>query len=163
MSRPSLDAIETPTLPHVPDRHLRELIGYSMKRAYYTLQSDAARVLEGLGLRISTYSALSIICDTPDLRQSQLAEALSMERSNTVVLVDTLEKAKLIARLRVPTDRRSYALRPTPAGEALCARATAALHAHEDRLLGGLAPEERAELMRLLRKIDGSGGETDDR
>ncbi|WP_217898975.1 MarR family winged helix-turn-helix transcriptional regulator [Oceanicola sp. 22II-s10i] len=141
----------------VPDRALRRLTGYSLKRAYNRLQTDAARVLDGFGLRITTYSALSVICATPDLRQSQLAEALSMERSNTVVIVDTLEQADLIERRRVPHDRRSYALRATKAGRRLFTDATAALERHEDEMLGALDAGEREELMRLLHKIDETG------
>ncbi len=146
----------------IPDRRLRQLFGYSLKRAYHRLQSDAIRVLDGMGLRITTFSALAVICDTPDLRQSQLAAALSMERSNTVVIVDALEQAGLIERRRVPTDRRSYALRATPAGRRLCERATEALHAHEDEMMTELDAAERAELMRLLRKVEGHGGGGDE-
>ncbi|MGH1424528.1 MAG: MarR family winged helix-turn-helix transcriptional regulator [Pseudooceanicola sp.] len=152
--RTQLGGRETPE--NLPDRRLRGLAGYSLKRAYHRLQSDAARVLDGLGLRITTYSALSVICDTPGLRQSQLADALSMERSNTVVLVDTLEQAELIERRRVPQDRRSYALTATAAGRRLCDAATDALHRHEDRLLSDFDAAEHDTLMRLLRKIDGS-------
>lgn len=144
-----------PEVPgHALDRRLRTLTGYSLKKAYFKLQSDAVRVLDELGLRITTYSALTIICDTPDLRQSQLAEALSMERSNTVVVVDALEQADLIERRRVPHDRRSYALRATKAGRHLCAVATEALHKHETDMLTMLDAAERQELMRLLHKID---------
>lgn len=138
------------------DQRLRGFVGYSLKRAYHLIQSDAMRVLEPLGLRISTYSALTVICDNPDLRQSQLAEILSIERSNTVVIIDALEQQGLIARHRVPTDRRSYALRATPAGRRLNGAATHVLEAHEDRLLTTLSDEERRTMIALLRRIDGS-------
>ncbi|MDF1855210.1 MarR family transcriptional regulator [Pseudooceanicola sp.] len=144
-----------PTRLGAPDRRLRQLTSYSLKRAYHRLQSDAARVLEDLGLRITTYSALAIVCDMPDLRQSQLAEALSMERSNTVVIVDALEQADLIERRRVEHDRRAYALRATAAGRRLCDQATEALHRHEAEMLAPLNDKERGDLMDLLRKLDG--------
>ena len=135
------------------DRGLRGLVGYNMKRAVHILQADAARVLDEFGLRITTFSALSVICDTPDVTQSQLAAALNMERSNTVVIIDTLEQADLIGRHRVPTDRRSYALRATLAGIKRREAASVALYAHEDRLLADLTPQERAQLIALLRRI----------
>ncbi|QPM91020.1 MarR family winged helix-turn-helix transcriptional regulator [Pseudooceanicola algae] len=144
------------------DQRLRGLVGYSLKRAYYRFQSDAARVLEGFGLRISTYSALVVICDNTDLRQSQLAQILSVERSNTVVVVDALEQAGLIARHRVPKDRRSYALRPTRAGRQLCDRASAALDQHEDRILTDIDPAERAELLRLLQRMEAAAVSRED-
>ncbi|MGR3321862.1 MAG: MarR family winged helix-turn-helix transcriptional regulator [Pseudooceanicola sp.] len=155
-------ARQIPTGPRAPDRRLRGLVGYSMKRAYHMLQADAARVLDDLGLRITTFSALAVVCDNPDLRQSQLAEALSMERSNTVVIVDALEQADLIERRRVPSDRRSYALRVTPAGRKLCEEATIRLHAHEAEMLAGLDAGERETFIALLRKIDGFEAERND-
>ncbi len=152
---PRARAVIADISPGPLDRGLKRLVGYSMKRAYHAIQADAARVLEGLGLRITTYSALRIVCDTPNLRQSQLAEALSMERSNTVVIVDALEQADLMERHRVESDRRSYALRATDKGKRVCAEATEALFAHEDEVLSVLDDAERDTLMQLLRKLEG--------
>ncbi|MDX5384850.1 MAG: MarR family winged helix-turn-helix transcriptional regulator [Rhodobacterales bacterium] len=139
------------------DRALRDLVGYTMKRATNLMQADAARVLEPLGLRITTFSALSVICDNPDVTQSQLAASLNMERSNTVLIIDALEEAGLIGRHRVLTDRRSFALRATLAGTRRRRAAVAALEAHEDVMLAELGAEERATLVALLRRIDRSG------
>lgn len=136
------------------DRSLRQLVGYTMKRATHLMQADAARVLEPLGLRITTFSALSVICDTPDVTQSQLAASLNMERSNTVLIIDALEEAGLIGRHRVLSDRRSFALRATLAGTRRRRAAVAALEAHEDVMLADLSAEERATLVALLRRID---------
>ncbi|MDX1782225.1 MAG: MarR family transcriptional regulator [Thalassovita sp.] len=135
------------------DTALRGFLGYRMKRATNILQADAARVLDEFGLRVTTYSALAVICDHPDVTQSQIAAALNMERSNTVLIIDALEEAGLIGRHRVPTDRRSYALRATLEGMKVRDAATAALGEHEDSLLHDLSREERATLMALLGRI----------
>ena len=113
---PDVKPAEATTAQFGLDRALRDLVGYTMKRATNIIMADAARVLEPLGLRITTFSALSVICDTPDVTQSQLAASLNMERSNTVLIIDALEEAGLIGRHRVLTDRRSFALRATLAG-----------------------------------------------
>ena len=155
MTRKPATAPELPATSTVGlDRSLRQLVGYTMKRATNVMMSDAARVLEPLGLRITTFSALSVICDTPDVTQSQLAASLNMERSNTVLIIDALEEAGLIGRHRVLTDRRSFALRATLAGTRRRRAAVAALEAHEDAMLAGLSAEERATLVALLRRID---------
>lgn len=135
------------------DTSLRGLVGYSMKRATNMLQADASRVLDEYGLRITTFSALAVICDHPDVTQSQIAAALNMERSNTVLIIDALEQAGLIGRHRVPTDRRSYALRATLEGMKTRDAALKALAAHEDDMLRNLDQEERATLMALMGKI----------
>lgn len=144
--------------PRTADRRLRQLTGYALRRAYHRLRDHATRVLAEHGLRPRTYSALAVICDMPNLRQSQLAEVLGMERSNTVVLIDALEAAGLIERRRVPEDLRSYALRATVQGRRTCEAATEALEMQEDRLLSGLSAAEREELMRLLHIIDDAAG-----
>lgn len=136
------------------DRHLRGYAGYNVKRASNIMQSNAAKALDTYGLRITTFSALCVIVDNPDVTQSQLAAALNMERSNTVLIIDALEEANLIGRFRVPTDRRSYALRATLAGIKRRDAAARALTAAEEERLAGLNLEERAQLMELLRRID---------
>lgn len=136
------------------DRALRQLVGYTMKRATNLMQADATRALEPLGLRLTTFSALSVICDTPDVTQSQLAASLNMERSNTVLIIDALEEAGLIGRHRMLSDRRSFALRATLAGMKRRKAAVAALEAHEDDMLSDLDAEDRATLVSLLRRID---------
>ncbi|WP_319824903.1 MarR family winged helix-turn-helix transcriptional regulator [Thalassovita sp.] len=136
------------------DSRLRDFVGYNVKRASNIMQSNAARTLDPFGLRITTFSALSVIVDCPDVTQSQLAAALNMERSNTVLIIDALEEAGLIGRFRVPTDRRSYALRATLAGIKRRDAAARALTAAEEERLANLSPEERAQLTALLSRID---------
>lgn len=136
------------------DRHLRGYAGYNVKRASNIMQSNAARALEPYGLRITTFSALCVIVDNPDVTQSQLAAALNMERSNTVLIIDALEEANLIGRFRVPTDRRSYALRATLAGIKRRDAAARALSKAEEERLAQLNAQERAQLIDLLGRID---------
>ena len=52
------------------------------------------------------------------------------------------------------TDRRRYALTATMRGRQLHDKAIAALHRAEDRQLGRLTAEERAQLVALLNKIE---------
>lgn len=138
----------------ISDATLRGLVGYNMKRAFMVIGADLARTLEPFELRMTTYTALTLIADNPGLSQSQLAQAMSVERPNLVVIVDELETRGLILRDRVPTDRRIYALNITPAGRALLAKATEAVKAHENAIMGGLDPEEEAALTATLNRIE---------
>lgn len=140
----------------VTDTFLRRYIGYRMKRAYVHIHNNAQAAIEGFGMRITTSSALHVVVENPDLSQSQLCLALSIERSRAVLLVDELEKLGLVKRNKVPQDRRSYALRATPAGEALYEKIAARLAQHEDALLVGLSADEKAQLAVLLDKIERS-------
>lgn len=139
--------------PKVSDETLRLFIGYHMKRAFNEIQTDLAQTLKPFDLRMLTYTALVLIVDNPGLSQSQLAAAMDVERPNLVVIVDEIERRELITRDRVPTDRRTYALKTTLAGRQLYEKAVAAVVAHEARLFAGIDDEVRSALIGALTAI----------
>lgn len=125
----------------VRDDTLQQFIGYQLRRASNAVLNDLAAVLKPFELRMITYTALVLIVDNPGMRQSQLADAMDVERPNLVVIIDELERREWIVRDKVPTDRRAYALRATLAGHRLYERALHAVQAHEAALLQGVDPE----------------------
>lgn len=135
------------------DHRLADFTGYSLKRATSIVLADLAEVLKSHDLRAVSFSALSIIVEQPGLTQTQLADALQIERSNLVTILDALSQRKLIVRARVPHDRRRHALMPTAAGMDLAHAVRRDVMAHEDRLFAALTPEELADLRRILRKF----------
>lgn len=141
--------------PGVEDTVLCNLIGYRLKRAYMQIQPEAQRVLAEDDLRVVSFSCLSIIADNPQIVQSELADALQMERSNLVVVIDELEQRGLITRKKVPTDRRRYALTVTLRGRHLRDRAVAKVQQAEDDILGRLDDEDRARLLTALERLEG--------
>lgn len=141
------------TVAQPSDETLRTLVGYNLKRASNVFQQDLSRTLKPHGLRMITYSTLVMIVDNPGVRQSQLAAALAMERSNCVVVIDELERAGVITRIQVPTDRRAYALEATTEGRDLCASASSAVRAHEAELLAGFTDIERRQIQSAMALI----------
>ena len=140
-----------------PDTSLRRFTGYGMKRAFNAIQADVNRTLKPFGLRMVTFSALSVIAEKPGLSQAHLADALSIERPNLVVLVDELEQAGLIARDRQASDRRAYALTLTNEGARVLKRADAAVMAHDAHMTTALSKADRARLMDMLMAIERAG------
>jgi DNA-binding MarR family transcriptional regulator len=135
------------------DSHLSGYIGYGMKRALSIVQADLARVLAEYGLRAVSFSALSIIVAEPGLTQTRLADALQVERSNLVTIIDELAGRDLIIRAPVPADRRRHALMPTATGRKLAAAAQASVADHERKLFACLSAAEQADLHRILNKF----------
>lgn len=135
------------------DETLNRFMGYHMKRAFNVIQSDLSNTLKPFDLRMLTFTALTLIRDNPNLSQSQLADAMDIERPNMVVIVDELERRDLIRRDRVPTDRRAYALTVTLAGQRLCDKAIAAIDAHEARLFANLDADTRNLMVEALASI----------
>lgn len=150
-----LRAVPKAEVQQVSDAALRDFVGYGMKRALNTVQTDLTATLEPFGLRMLTYSALTLIVQNSGLRPSQLASALAVERANVVVYVDQLEQAGWVSRAPAPGDRRAYALQCTLAGRRLWNRADVAVRAHDARMLSGLSEEDVGVLRRALALIEG--------
>lgn len=144
------------------DSILRVFMGYDMKRAFAAIHADVNAVLAPHGLRMLTFSVLSVIRDNPGLRQTQLAEILAIERPNLVLILDELEGLDLVTRTRARDDRRAYELKVTLKGRRLAERAFVAVSEHDDRMARGLSAEERAALHRALRQIQSNGRSSDD-
>jgi len=144
----------TPEVSHVSDETLRGFIGYNMKRAFNFIQADLAQVLKPHDLRMVTFSTLVLIVDNPGMRQSQLADALAIERPNLVVILDELERRDLISRDRVPTDRRAHALKATFKGRRLFEKALRDVKDHEDRVMAKMGLDDRARVIAAMRLIE---------
>lgn len=147
-----LAAAEVDDTPPPADEHLTRFVGYDLKRLFTLVQSDLSRVLTDFGLRIISYSVLSVVVRNPGINQTRLAEALKLERSNLVQIIDELSSRELLTRTPIENNRRSHALIPTAEGSDLIAQVDMAVIAHEDKVFSGLTSAELSTLRRLLVK-----------
>jgi DNA-binding MarR family transcriptional regulator len=139
---------------------LSEFVGYAMRRAQVHMYQDFFRVVAPFDIRPAQLAVLIVIERNPGLKQSEVATALNIKRTNFVGLLDTLESRGLAERRAVARDRRSYALYLTAEGEALIRKLKPIIKAHEERLLAGLGEDGRRQLMSLLRRIVSDTPET---
>lgn len=138
----------------ITDASLRAFVGYDMKRAFNALQADLTRSLAPFDLRMMTFSALSLVVENPGLRPSQLAQVLTIERANLVVIVDELEQRGLLTRTPSGTDRRAHELHVTDHGDQLYKRARDAVAKHDKRMIAGLENPVQSQLKDALRHIE---------
>ncbi|MDQ1497103.1 MAG: hypothetical protein QOI86_443 [Actinomycetota bacterium] len=108
------------------------------------------------GLRPRHLIALKLLSEHGPASQQGLAEALSLDPSNVVGLLNELEERELITRRRDPADRRRHIVELSPLGEDELALAYARLSHVEDDLLRALTTEERATLYHLLVRAVGA-------
>ena len=102
--------------------------------------------------------ALKLLSEHGPTSQQGLAEALSLDPSNVVGLLNELEERGLITRRRDPADRRRHIVELSATGAGELCLAQARLSRVEDDLLSALSAEERATLYRLLaRAVDAAG------
>jgi DNA-binding MarR family transcriptional regulator len=105
-----------------------------------------------LGMSVRHYMAISSIGEPGGISQQQLSEILGMDANNVVLLLNELEQAGLVRRVRDPHDRRRHTVEVTEAGLAAYERARLARESVEDALLANLDADERETLHRLLAK-----------
>lgn len=155
-ARPSPDPTSPP--PPSPDTHLDlgplpGLVGYAMRRKQVAVFADFIATLGELGLRPAQFSVLLLIDRNPGRKQSEIAEALGIQRPNFVAMMEEMDRRGLTRRLTSEADRRSYVLELTAPGRALLERATALVREHEARITRDLSREEVDLLLSLLDRV----------
>ncbi|GAB2846229.1 MarR family winged helix-turn-helix transcriptional regulator [Lentzea nigeriaca] len=96
---------------------------------------------------------LTALRANPGLSQQALGALLGLAPAPMSQLSDDLERRGLVERGRRPGDRRAYALRLTARGEEVVAEVDAAARETQRALLRGLRPEQRHDLLGLLRRL----------
>src|SRR2546423_9492642 len=128
------------------------LLGYRLRLAQQTVFRDfAASVAE---LSPGRVGMLLLVQANPGVPQGRLAQAVGLDRSTMVGVIDALEALGLIERRR-GEDRRTNGLWLTETGRKSVARLKRRIELHERRVAGRLEPAERAQLIALLEKLTG--------
>jgi DNA-binding MarR family transcriptional regulator len=130
---------------------LADMTGYALRRAQIAVFEDFRRTVGKVGLRPAQFSVMIVIQRTPGLKQTEVANALGIQRTNFVAMVNELERLGWVERRAL--DRRSHALHLTRAGQGKVNEALAIERKQEalyDRILG---PGERLKLLDMLRRL----------
>lgn len=128
--------------------------GYHLRRASNVAGAVFTAAVEGLGLRQVPFGILCVIAANPGINQGAVGRVLGIQRANMVALVNDLLEAGLVERVPDPRDRRAFVLSLSPAGTALVAEAGRRIAEREAAMLAGLSAAERAQLMKLLARIE---------
>jgi DNA-binding MarR family transcriptional regulator len=129
---------------------LPSLLGYRLRRAQQAVFRDFASSIPELSP--GRVGILLLLEANPGVTQSRLAQAVSLERSTMVGVVDVLESRGLLERRR-GADRRTNGLWLTDSGRDLVTRLKRRIQLHERRVAARLSAQERAQLLALLEKL----------
>ena len=138
---------------HLKFGALNDLFGFHLRQAYTPFGQAYREAAATFKLKPSQFTVLVLVKQNPGRRQSELAEALNIERSNFVPIIDALEARGLLTRGKSPDDRRSYSIEVTPKGKALVIKATAPILAESERAAAVLSGSEQSVLKKLLCKL----------
>jgi len=138
--------------PELDHGILPTLLGYQLRLAQITVFNDFAASARDFDVSPGRFGMLILIEANPGVTQTRLAEAVGLDRSTLVAVLDQLEERGLLERRR-GVDRRTNGLWLTRRGKSLVARMKERIRAHEDRLAARLSEAERDALLGLLRRI----------
>jgi MarR family 2-MHQ and catechol resistance regulon transcriptional repressor len=133
---------------------IRTLDAYvKLMRAASAVSARACRHLAQEQLSLSQFGVLEALHHLGPLRQRDLARKILKSRGNITMVVDNLERRRLVVRDRGGDDRRVVIVRLTAAGRRTI-RTIFPRHASEIlREMGFLTPAEQEQLGRLCRKL----------
>jgi DNA-binding MarR family transcriptional regulator len=132
---------------------LSTLIGYHLRRAQVSVFQNFAEVVGATEVTPGQFGVLVLVDANPGLSQTQLGNALGIDRSTVVAVIDKLESRGLVMRKPVPNDRRSHALHLSETGRATYRRVAERVRAHEAAIARHLSAAEQASLIDLLSRI----------
>jgi len=127
-------------------RRVDERVGYVLKRVQQALRAAMDEVLRRRGLTTAQYAALSALEEAPGLSGAELARRCFVTPQTMNEIVAYLEVAGLVERRR-GDDARVLRAALTAAGQELVAVCHQAVAVIEERMVSGLSPRERQQLL----------------
>src|SRR2546423_9199106 len=146
---------DVPTQP-IPSGVAKELVkssGFLLARLGLGFKSKVIAKLEAEGYETSDYGVLAMLAEGARLTQATIADALTLDPSRLVALLDSLEDRGLITRQRDPQDRRRHVVSITTKGERELALLRDIVAEFEDEFLAPLGAEGRKTLHELLERL----------
>lgn len=133
---------------------LSEAVLYRLRRAQLSVVHDFNESLAEFSLRPADFAVLILVSNNSGLKQSDVAEALGIQRANFVAIIDGLEEKGLLVRRKSDTDRRVHYLDMTEQGTSTVETLSAVWRDHEGKLIDRLGGQDaRDQLIGLLRRI----------
>ncbi len=123
-----------------------------LKQALATAETAAA---QEHGMTLWGYTVLMAVVETAAGSQLALAQAISVDKSKLVLVLDELEAAGLVLRRPDPSDRRARIVEATPKGRRALKAARGDIEAVEDNLLADMDISARDALRTTLRQLAG--------
>jgi MarR family transcriptional regulator, lower aerobic nicotinate degradation pathway regulator len=124
--------------------------GFLLARLGIGFKARALVRAEEEGFELYDYSVLALLAEGDRETQSTIANALGVDPSRLVALLDSLEQRGLVARQRDPQDRRRHVVSITAAGKDQLVHLREVVARLEDEFFAPLDATKRKALYDLL-------------
>jgi DNA-binding MarR family transcriptional regulator len=132
---------------------MRDRVPFLLYRAAEESHALANLMLADMALSARQAGILTMVTELEPMTQKALGEALRIDRTTMVALLDDLEGRGYVVRQRHPGDRRAFLVHPTDSGRAAKAAAVQILDEQQRRFLAPLTPAERSQFAVLLTRL----------
>jgi MarR family transcriptional regulator, lower aerobic nicotinate degradation pathway regulator len=143
------DAVEQPGSPRLPQELLGSTV-FLLKRLGDAAKERAVSGYVLAGCSPYHHAVLALLAEGARETQTAIADALGVDRSQLVGILDELEERGLVERRRDPNDRRRHVVNMTPEGKRTLARHRAIIKRIDDEFLAPLDDASREALHGLL-------------
>lgn len=132
---------------------LAESVSYRIRMAQILAYRHFEKARPGYGGAARFLGLLSIIAENPGEPQARLADAVGLQRSSIVPIIDRMEAEGIVERREAESDRRAKAVYLTPKGKEVVVELSAPALEIEQAMLEGLNDEQRAALKDALDRV----------
>lgn len=128
-------------------------LGVLLRDGHRAFQRAIQAELATAELTLGEWSHLRVLVDQDGLTQIAVCQRIGIQKASSTAVIDSLERRKLIRRVRNAADRRMYNIFITPHGRELCELARPRVTALNARARAGLTEEDAAALYRIMHTI----------
>ena len=133
--------------------HLTDSIAYQVRRAHLAVLRDFGKRLSEVDIAPRHIGLLVFVQLNPGAAQGRIAEAIELDRSTIVPIINTLEQGGFLERRASEDDARSNGLWLTRKGARTLDRVHALGDARDEAMLDGFSASERRTLLKLIKRL----------
>jgi DNA-binding MarR family transcriptional regulator len=132
---------------------LPRLVSFNLRRAHQCAWRQYVTAIGENDIRPGLFSLLVLVGANPGIAQIELGTHLGIDKASVVALLDRLEKAQMLQRLRCTRDRRRQGIFLTAHGAEALERLVAAVRTLERRMASKFTRQEFELLLSFLRRL----------